>query len=1594
MRRTTRRVWFATVLCISLLSLTGVLKGCGPGGESTTCSENGDCLGDQICQNKKCVERKQKGCQSNSDCSAPMPTCEIATGKCKAECELNSQCPSGQVCTNGVCKPGASPECVWDKDCGAGKVCREQKCVADANKECYGDQDCENKPLRYCATNNTCAWECKADSDCGVGRRCIDHACKVSGECSSDEDCSLPTGKCDTAQRKCVACLSNQDCPSNKVCNQQRCEDKPGCASDQDCTAPTGKCETSSGQCFECLADTDCPTGEACDNKSCKAKSKGCNPACQSGSFCFVDEKCIPEWKSCKEDKDCATGQVCLDPGAGSVCLTLCDPTKNTSETDETNATCYGGYGICLGTSNSDPTKGACVPPYKKRRKHKETCQNLGNPQKADYHDCADADTLCVDDNGQGFCWKTCDPAKNKEPNKISTNPSCDGGKGTCYPLSDGKGVCEPVRPKTQKKDQGCLDPDPNKAEWNDCSDGFVCVKNKCVPATQGAGQVCNGTDKLCKSGLSCLLFDQTNNIAYCKQTCDPTNPSCPSGFLCQAVSFTDPTAGACIDERKKIRKKDEACQGEDPTKPEWNDCANNAPCVQGKCGEPRAATRNKGEFCELGEKTDATYGSCKSGLRCWSNTCLTACDPTASNPTCAADEKCVAADANKPKEGVCRPFQGLECEPNKTACPTGYFCFKFNYTHRCVKPCNPGTNPSGCAANHTCQHFDLNDPTKGYCILDRLPIRKKGETCDYTRPEDPQYHGCKAPLVCMGLTCVDKPPATESEGALCDDKKGCKSPLVCTASDTGQSQCARACNPYKKGICGGNEICVPKQADKFYWSGGCFTQRTPTQGLGQACKRNNPTRPEYNECVGNYVCVGSGGDTYCREACDLKTPKCPNNYTCTEYTQGKGACLRKRNQTRNEGESCGAGDENDPGYDNCIAGHICVTFDSATKLNLCVKSCNPSQSTCASTHRCVGVDFFDPTKGACIPNRSDSRQVGESCEENDPRQPGYNKCLQGDHCQKNVCLDCLEDKHCKTDEKCRQNQCVNKSACLADADCTAPKAKCQIVTQTCVACLVDNDCPSGEGCQANACVKKNPGCQKNSDCAAPTAYCQVSSGKCVGCLTNANCPTNNICQAGTCKPNPNPPGCNPACKSGEYCYASQKCIANWKNCTSNTDCSTTEVCTRLGASTVCLPKCDPTKNKSATDRTNPSCYGGFGICLPLSTANQGVCTPPPLKTRNSGETCLVRDQPTKPEYNDCKTGLECWKGKCQKARTKTQPVGSQCNRDGVAANHNDCVSTAVCVGLADGSWCRQSCNTQSPNCKTGFTCRALTSGRGACFKNRTDTQKIGEACGSGNVGDKSYNNCATGLTCLQFNTTTGLNLCVRNCSVSNPSCPNNHTCLRLSSGSSNGVCISDRLRTRKDKETCGGPDPRKADWNDCVPGYGCYQNKCIARTQSKGEKCDSQKLLCKESNSCIVFDSAKGLNFCLTRCNPRQSACPQGSRCVSTSSTVPTQGACVPSRTTTRKEGETCGSNDLGNASYNSCSTGLTCMGNATNGYHCLPNCNPDASNPGCRSGYRCVKLSAGRGACAQTCTAQGTCKYGSACTDPGNALGYKICM
>ncbi len=895
--------------------------------------------------------------------------------------------------------------------------------------------------------------ECDKDAACGEGKICVQGKCKDKPSdntgCKEDKDCKAPKAKCDTANKKCVECLKNEDCGDGKECVDNAC-----------------KAKSTEG----CKQDSDCKSDEKCDAGKCVKKETGCkqDSDCKSDEKCDAG-KCVKKATGCKQDSDCKdAGKSKCDTNSGQCVECLADSDcKDATKNKCVNNVCKAGSsgGGCKNCKADE----FCFAKEKCLRKPK-SCKTS--------KDCASDETCVRVSSSKNLCLMNCNPSKNAGKTD-KHNPGCWSNYGLCYSLGSAtKGVCVPPSKKILDKGATCGDiTKPESDDFHDCKDPYLCASHKCVEPTQTEGQECNSSDKVCKKGLTCLIFSRTKKISLCKKDCDPKGANtCAQGFICTPISRQDPHRGACIEERKETRQKGESCEGLDPRDPSWNKCAHSAPCVKNVCAEPRKQSRQKGESCEMSDVTNPGYHTCVSGLRCHSHICKTACDPTAGNSTCAATEKCVAPSSSKPKEGVCQSLQGLECS-DKKPCPSPYFCFKFNYIYNCVKPCDPTASSSGCGKNYTCRPFDIKNPKKGYCIKDRLHTRKKGEYCAFSNPANDSYNLCKKPLVCISLRCVDPPPATGKEGDECDSKKGCKAPLVCTRNDTGKDVCARFCNPYKANQCKQGEACVMKQKEKFYWQGGCFKARTKTQAIGDRCRQGDPTSPEYNDCVANAICIQG----WCRQECKPgSSGSCPSTHECKKFSK-TGYCSLKVQKIRKDKEECLGTNEKDPSYHDCAQGLSCLTFDRNTGLKLCMPNCDPKAAKpgCASDRECLGISSRDPHKGACIPKTQKTRKKGETCGDSDPRKPGWNDCVKGLGCGNGKCITPTQ----KQGQACSYEKallCVDPlicvgtgsaSWCLDKCDPKAPKCstkyKCVglrsgggVCVQTCTS---DADCSYGK---------------------------------------------------------------------------------------------------------------------------------------------------------------------------------------------------------------------------------------------------------------------------------------------------------------------------------------------------------------------------------------------------------------------------------------------------------------------------------------------------------------------------------------------------
>ena len=138
----------------------------------------------------------------------------------------------------------------------------------------------------------------------------------------------------------------------------------------------------------------------------------------------------------------------------------------------------------------------------------------------------ADADCLAGDRCSQGVCAA---PACEVTELDCGLGELCDADLGECVasefdlcgPCQDGAcddGVCV-----TSSGDE-CVSP-------ADCAEGWTCEQLTLDPKCQGQAS--------CPDGFTCLedtCVRSECRLSVCLETCDPTAPSCPGGFLCNEV--------------------------------------------------------------------------------------------------------------------------------------------------------------------------------------------------------------------------------------------------------------------------------------------------------------------------------------------------------------------------------------------------------------------------------------------------------------------------------------------------------------------------------------------------------------------------------------------------------------------------------------------------------------------------------------------------------------------------------------------------------------------------------------------------------------------------------------------------------------------------------------------------------------------------------------------------------------------------------------------------------------------------------------------------------------------------------------------------
>lgn len=180
---------------------------------------------------------------------------------------------------------------------------------------------------------------CESSDDCSAPKTCLDVGGKkiCTVKCTSDADCSKLSGtSCQNAFcRKVVDCEGSGDCPSGQTCESGKCKlpATAKCTADADCkdtakpkcNVGTGTCEAESNTCKE---DRDCKTGEKCVEQKCIAQTTTCSKHsdCSAGNLC-KNSNCTSD---CDTTDNCGDGYTCVN----KVC------TKNGSSECETDADC------------------------------------------------------------------------------------------------------------------------------------------------------------------------------------------------------------------------------------------------------------------------------------------------------------------------------------------------------------------------------------------------------------------------------------------------------------------------------------------------------------------------------------------------------------------------------------------------------------------------------------------------------------------------------------------------------------------------------------------------------------------------------------------------------------------------------------------------------------------------------------------------------------------------------------------------------------------------------------------------------------------------------------------------------------------------------------------------------------------------------------------------------------------------------------------------------------------------------------------------------------------------------------------------------
>ena len=433
--------------------------------DNDACSDGDFCTGVEICD-------VVTDCGPGAD-PCPGAECDESSDVCAecltdAHCDNSVYCDGREICTMGVCEPGAPP------DCDDGVACTADRCDE-------GNQACDNAPSDAACDNNTyCdgAETCDAVNGCQAGPA---PTCDDGVSCTSDS-CNEATDGCDHA-------------PSDAACdNDTYCDGPETCDATNDCQAG---------------APPDCDDGVLCTDDACNEGTDTCDhtaddDACSNNVFCDGDETCnaTTGCEAAASPPDCDDGVACTDDSCSEALAAcnhapndaLCDNALYCDGTETCNAVngcqagnlpdCSDGVGCTVDTCVEDDDTCGHAPDNSLCNNGMycdgiETCNAIADCVAGSPVGCGDA-FVCTTD--------TCNEATD----------SCEHSFATCVCGDSeitGNEQCEPPAPAGTYED--CNDNVDNDGDGKvDCRD------KSCAPGARG--EIC---DESCTMDQVCARF-------------------------------------------------------------------------------------------------------------------------------------------------------------------------------------------------------------------------------------------------------------------------------------------------------------------------------------------------------------------------------------------------------------------------------------------------------------------------------------------------------------------------------------------------------------------------------------------------------------------------------------------------------------------------------------------------------------------------------------------------------------------------------------------------------------------------------------------------------------------------------------------------------------------------------------------------------------------------------------------------------------------------------------------------------------------------------------------------------------------------------